>query len=81
VHLEFSNVTLLNVIDASQLVVESQAMAWKPHSHMFICWGFFVVNDGLLMDLMNLQMLWCIYVDLSNQPTMFWFKNVICAKV
>jgi hypothetical protein len=52
VHLEFSNVTLLDVIDVSQLVVvEAQALAWKPHNRMSICWGFFVMNDGLPMNL------------------------------
>ncbi len=68
VHLESSNVTLLNVVDVSQLAIEAQAMAWKPHSCMSICWGFFVVNNGLPMDLMNLQMLWCI-ISRSEQTT------------
>jgi hypothetical protein len=69
VHLESSNVTLLNVVDVSQLAVEAQAMAWKPHSCMLgICWGCFVVNNGPPMDLMNLQMLWCI-IRRSEQAT------------
>jgi hypothetical protein len=45
--------------DVKQLVVvKMQATTCKPHSHMFIhCWGLFIVNDGLLMDLVNPQML------------------------
>jgi hypothetical protein len=55
VHLESCNVTLLDVVDVSQLVViKAQAMAWKPHNCMSICWGFFVMNNGLPMDLVNL---------------------------
>ncbi len=55
VHLESSNVALSNVVDVSQLVVvEAQALAWKPHNHMSTCRGFFVMNDGLPMDLVNL---------------------------
>jgi hypothetical protein len=27
---------------------------------LFICWGFFVINNGLLVDLVKPQMLWCI---------------------
>jgi hypothetical protein len=41
VHLESSNVTLLNVVDAPQLAAKAQAMAWKTHNHMSICWGLF----------------------------------------
>jgi hypothetical protein len=54
-HLESGNATLSDVVDLSQLVVvETQVMAWKPHNHMFICWGFFIVNNGLPMDLLKL---------------------------
>jgi hypothetical protein len=27
---------------------------------LFICWGFFVINNGLPVDLVKPQMLWCI---------------------
>jgi hypothetical protein len=57
-------------VDASKLVnVETQGMAWKPHSRLLICWGFFVVNDGLLVDVVKPQMLQCInyrYEQASN---------------
>jgi hypothetical protein len=47
--------------DISQLViVETQVVAWKPHSNLLICWGYFVIDDGLHVDLVKLQMLWCI---------------------
>jgi hypothetical protein len=48
-------------VDASKLAhVEAQAMASKPHSHLSICWGFFVLNDSLIVDLVKPQMLQCI---------------------
>ncbi len=56
VHLEFGNVTLLNVVDVSQLtIIKTQAMVRKLHNYMSICWGFFVMNNGLLVNLVNLQ--------------------------
>ncbi len=44
VHLESGNATLLNVANVLQLAtIEAQALIWKPHNHMSICWGFFVM--------------------------------------
>jgi hypothetical protein len=38
VHLEFGNVTLLNVIDVSKLmIIETQIVVWKLHNYMSIC--------------------------------------------
>jgi hypothetical protein len=57
VHLESGNVALLNVANILRLIaIKTQALIWKPHSHMSICWGFFVMNDGLHVDLVNPQM-------------------------
>jgi hypothetical protein len=48
-------------VDVSQLdVVKAQVVTWKLHSCMFICWGSFVVYDGLPMDLVKSQVLQCI---------------------
>jgi hypothetical protein len=48
-------------VDASKLAtLKAQGMAWKLHSYLSICWGFFVVNDDLLVDLVKPQMLQCI---------------------
>jgi hypothetical protein len=48
-------------VDVSQLdVVKAQVVAWRPHSCMFICWGFFVVRNDLPMDLVKSQVLQCI---------------------
>jgi hypothetical protein len=47
-------------VDVSQLVVKAQVVAWRPYIQLFICWGFFVINDGLPMDLVKSQVLWCI---------------------
>jgi hypothetical protein len=47
--------------DISQLaIIETQVVAWIPHICLSICWGFFVVNDGLHVDLVKPQVLQCI---------------------
>jgi hypothetical protein len=39
VHLQVPNIL---DVDASQLlVIEAQAMSWRTHSRLSICWGFF----------------------------------------
>jgi hypothetical protein len=39
VHLQVPNIS---DVDVSQLVViEAQVVSWRPHNHLFICWGFF----------------------------------------
>jgi uncharacterized membrane protein YagU involved in acid resistance len=39
-------------VEMWQLVtIQTQAIAWKLHNQISICWGFFVVNDNLPMDL------------------------------
>ncbi len=35
-------------------------MSRRPHNCLSICWGFFAVNDGLSVDLVKPQVLWCI---------------------
>jgi len=46
-------VPLMSNVDANlQLVfLETQVLTWILHSHMFICWGFLTINDGVPMDL------------------------------
>jgi len=53
VHLQIgNNVPNLNVF---QLVtIEAQAIAWRPHGWISICWEIFLVNDNHPMDLENL---------------------------
>jgi hypothetical protein len=41
-------------------VIQVEVVTWRPHSGSSICWGFFVANDNLLMDIENPQMLQCI---------------------
>jgi hypothetical protein len=49
------------IIEVVQLVtIKVQVAFWKPHHHSSICWGFFVVNDNLHVDIVNPQMLRCI---------------------
>jgi hypothetical protein len=50
----------MSIDDISQLVIELQVVAWRPHSYLLICWGFFVINDGLHVDLVKSQVLQCI---------------------
>jgi hypothetical protein len=67
-------------VDVSQLdVVKAQVVAWRPHSCIFICWGFFVVRNGLPMDLVKLQVLHCINCrseQASNEVLVQ--KSIIC---
>jgi hypothetical protein len=38
VHLEFGNVTLLDVVDVVKLmIIETQVVVWKLHNYMSIC--------------------------------------------
>jgi hypothetical protein len=47
-------VPLMSNVDALQLVfLETQVLAWILHSHMFICWGFLTINNGVPMDLVK----------------------------
>lgn len=41
-------------------------MAWKFHNCMPICWGLFIMNNGLHVDLVNLQMLQCMICKLKQ---------------
>ncbi len=67
VHLECDSNLLEN--DNVQLtIVEVQVQQCKPHNMTSICWGFFVINDNLLIDFENPQMLWC---------TIYQFKQVV----
>ncbi len=58
------NLTSNNVVAIIKVVqltvVKAQATLWKPHHYSSICYGFFVVNDNLDVDIMNPQMLRCI---------------------
>jgi hypothetical protein len=42
------------VLPVDCVEVEIQLVAWKPHNRTLICWGFFVVNDNLLVDVEKL---------------------------
>jgi hypothetical protein len=45
-------------VDVLQFVfLETQILTWIFHNHMFICWGFFTINDGVPVDLVKPQML------------------------
>ncbi len=51
-HLKYGN-TLSNVYVLRLMAIEAQAMAWRPQSRMFTRWGFFVVINGLHVDLVD----------------------------
>jgi hypothetical protein len=39
--------------------MEFQALSWKPRNMTSICYNFFAINENLLVNLVDLQMLWC----------------------
>jgi len=58
--LDFESMAIDNVvaIKIMQLVtIKIQATLWKPHHHSPICWGLFLVNDNLPIDIVNPWML------------------------
>jgi hypothetical protein len=55
VHVQHSTVVHLEVTQL--VVIQVQVESWKTHNHNSICWGFFIVNDGLLVNLLNPPML------------------------
>jgi hypothetical protein len=58
VHLRAPNMSNENI---SQLAtIKVQVMAWRRHNRLLICRGFFVVNDGLFVEMVKLQVLQCI---------------------
>jgi len=67
VHLECDS-NLLENDDVQLTIVEVQVQQCKPHNMTSIFWGFFVINDNLLIDFENPQMLWC---------TIYQFKQVV----
>lgn len=54
--LDFESMTIDNVV-AIKIVqlatIKVQVTLWKPHHHSPICWGFFVVNDNLPIEILN----------------------------
>jgi hypothetical protein len=58
VHLECDS-NLLENDDVQLTIVEVQVQQCIPHNMTSICWGFFVINDNLLIDFENPQMLLC----------------------
>jgi len=37
--------------------MDVQASKWKSHNMSFICWGLFIINDSLPIDLENSQIM------------------------
>jgi hypothetical protein len=46
--------------------------------HLFICWGLFVINNGLLVDSVKPQVLWCI-IYRSEQVSYDALVHLTCA--
>jgi len=53
VHLQTGN-NVLNLNTLQLETIEAQAIAWRPHGWISICWEIFVVNENHPMDLENL---------------------------
>jgi hypothetical protein len=62
------------------LCVKAQAMGWKPYNRMFVCWELFYVNNGLPMDLVNLQILWCIICRYEEETNNVLVQRSIMCK-
>ncbi len=56
-------------------IIQVQVAFWKPHNEGSIAWGFFAMNDDLLVHLENLQMLWCIVHRLEKTSCNDLFQN------
>jgi len=52
---KIDNVVAIKIMQLATIKI--QATLWKPHHHSPICWGFFVVNDNLPIDIVNPWML------------------------
>ncbi len=50
-YFELGNVVTLEVVQL--VIIKTQVTLWKPHHCNFICWGSFVVNDNLLINIVN----------------------------
>jgi hypothetical protein len=58
VHMQTYN--LLDVEVLQVMIIEMQVVLWITHNQMFICWGFFIINDNLQVDFESSQMLQCM---------------------
>jgi hypothetical protein len=38
-----------------------QRKSWKPHGRTSLCWSFYCVNDNAKVDLVNTQIMHCIF--------------------
>jgi hypothetical protein len=38
-----------------------QRKIWKPHGKTSLCWRFYCVNDNAKVDLVNTQIMCCIF--------------------
>jgi hypothetical protein len=56
VHSQFGS-HLLNKNELNFVTMDVQASKWKSHNMSFICWGLFVINGNLPIDLENSQIM------------------------
>jgi hypothetical protein len=57
IHLLQCDNDLVENDDLHFAIVATQAHKWKSNNKNSICWGLFVINDNLPVDLKNAQML------------------------
>jgi hypothetical protein len=50
-YFELGNVVTIEVVQL--VIIKIQVTLWKPHHCNSICWGSFVVNDNLLINIVN----------------------------
>ncbi len=56
VHSQFGN-HLWKKNELNFVSMDVQASKWKSHNMSFICWGLFIINDSLPIDLENSQIM------------------------
>jgi len=46
---------------ANFLKLHVQRKIWKPHGKTSLCWSFCCVNDNVKVDMVNTQIICCIF--------------------
>ncbi len=52
-HMKATMINYVEIEFMQLVVIQVQVVAWKPHRQNSICYGFFIINDNLLVDLKN----------------------------
>ncbi len=68
--METSDVAIVEVV--LLVAIKVKIASWKPHHHSSIYWGFFVVNDNQIIDIVNPSRHWdTLSTSLNKQVRIF----------